>query len=75
MQVAPVKPVELGDIAASIERNYWERICMEEGITDPVKMQERVDNEKKRIRDFVCGTELRHFKPIFHHSYFSKRRP
>ncbi len=40
-----------------IERNYWERICMEEGITDPVKMQERVDEEKKRIRDFVCGIE------------------
>lgn len=40
-----------------IERSYWSRICMEENITDPVKMQERVNLEKKKIKDFVTGVE------------------
>lgn len=40
-----------------IERSYWSRICMEENITDPVKMQERVNKEKQRIKDFVTGVE------------------
>lgn len=40
-----------------IERSYWQRICMEESITDPVKMQERVIQEKKNIKDFLCGIE------------------
>lgn len=40
-----------------IERTYWQRICMEENITDPVKMQERVQLEKQNIKDFLCGIE------------------
>ena len=40
-----------------IERTYWQRICMEEGITDPAEMQKRVKKEKEKIRDFVCGVE------------------
>lgn len=40
-----------------IERTYWQRICMEENITDPVKMQERVTLEKQNIKDFLCGVE------------------
>lgn len=40
-----------------IERSYWERICMEEDITDPKKMQERVVREKQNIKDFLCGVE------------------
>lgn len=40
-----------------IERSYWERICMEENITDPVKMQERVKKERENIKRFVCGVE------------------
>lgn len=40
-----------------IERTYWQRICMEENITDPVKMQARVILEKQRIKDFICGVE------------------
>lgn len=40
-----------------VERGYWERICREEYITDPVKMQERVTLEKEHIRDFVAGIE------------------
>ena len=40
-----------------IERTYWQRICMEENITDPVKMQERVLLEKQNIKDFLCGVE------------------
>lgn len=40
-----------------IERGYWGRICAEERITDPVKQQARVRQEKEKIRDFVCGVE------------------
>lgn len=40
-----------------IERSYWQRICMEESITDPAEMQARVRREKEKIRDFVCGVE------------------
>lgn len=40
-----------------IERSYWQRICMEENITDPLLMQERVNEEKQRIKDFICGVE------------------
>ena len=40
-----------------IERSYWERICLEENITDPVKMQERVKKERENIKKFVCGVE------------------
>lgn len=40
-----------------IERSYWQRICMEENITDPVEMQQRVIQEKRNIKDFLCGIE------------------
>lgn len=40
-----------------IERSYWQRICMEENITDPVEMQKRVTREKQNIKDFLCGVE------------------
>ena len=40
-----------------VEKNYWERICHEQGITDPEKMRERVRKEKEHIRDFVTGIE------------------
>lgn len=40
-----------------IERSYWQRICTEENITDPVEMQERVKREKENIKNFVCGVE------------------
>lgn len=40
-----------------IERSYWQRICTEERISDPVKRQERVKKEKENIRNFVCGIE------------------
>ena len=40
-----------------VERDYWVRICKEQGITDPEKMRERVRKEKENIRDFVTGIE------------------
>lgn len=40
-----------------IERTYWDRICAEENINDPVEMQKRVNEEKQKIKDFVCGIE------------------
>lgn len=38
-----------------IERGYWDRICNEEGLTDPVARQKRIDRERQNIRDFVTG--------------------
>lgn len=38
-----------------IYRDYYDRIIREEGITDPVKAQERVNTEKQNIRDFCMG--------------------
>lgn len=40
-----------------VERSYWERICIEENINDPVEQQERVDRERENIKNFVCGIE------------------
>lgn len=40
-----------------VARDYWERICLEENITDPVKQQERVKKERENIKNFVCGIE------------------
>jgi len=40
-----------------VERGYWERIIMEEGITDPVEARRRIVREKEQIRDFVAGVE------------------
>ena len=40
-----------------VHRDYWNSICEEEGITDPVKQKERVNKEKQNIRDFICGIE------------------
>lgn len=40
-----------------IERTYWQRICLEENITDPLEMQQRINKEKQNIKDFICGVE------------------
>lgn len=40
-----------------IERGYFERLCDEEGITDPSEQERRVRREKENIRDFVAGVE------------------
>lgn len=38
-----------------VERGYYERICEEEGITDPEAMAERIRKEKRNIEKYVCG--------------------
>ena len=38
-----------------IYRDYYDRICREEGINDPVKMQARVNKEKQTIREYCTG--------------------
>lgn len=40
-----------------VERGYWDKICREENITDPLLKRERVRREKEHIRDFVSGIE------------------
>ena len=40
-----------------IHREYWERICRDEYITEPDKMLERIRKEKENIRAFLSGIE------------------
>lgn len=40
-----------------VSNKYWEGIFRTEGITDPKKMQARVNEEKQRIIDFLTGAE------------------
>lgn len=40
-----------------VVRDYWKRICEEERITDNQKKLERINEEKKHIRDFLSGIE------------------
>ena len=40
-----------------VSAKYWETIFRAEGITDKVKMQERANQEKQRIIDFLTGAE------------------
>lgn len=40
-----------------VSDKYWERIYRSEGITDRKKMQERANEEKQRIIDFLTGVE------------------
>lgn len=40
-----------------IERDYWDKICREEFVTDPEEMQVRIRTEKENIRKFLSGIE------------------
>lgn len=40
-----------------VYKDYWDNICDQEGITDPMKRLERIKKEKKNIEDFICGNE------------------
>ena len=40
-----------------VQNDYYSRICQEEGLTDPEKIQERVRREKENIRKFLSGLE------------------
>lgn len=40
-----------------IHKDYWENICVDENITDPLKRAERIKKEKENIRNFVTGIE------------------
>ena len=40
-----------------VQNDYCSRICQEEGLTDPEKIQERVRREKENIRKFLSGLE------------------
>ena len=40
-----------------VANKYWEGIFKAEGITDPIKMQARVNEEKQRIIDFLTGAQ------------------
>lgn len=40
-----------------IHKNYWNNICNEEAITDPVKRQERIKKERQMITEFCTKPE------------------
>lgn len=40
-----------------VHKDYWEMLCDEEHITDPVKRAERIKKEKDNIKNFVAGIE------------------
>lgn len=40
-----------------IHHEYWDMICDNEGIVDPEKRVARKNQEKRNIKDFVCGVE------------------
>lgn len=40
-----------------IERDYWDKICREEFISDPEQMKARIKREKENIRKFLSGLE------------------
>ena len=40
-----------------VHKDYWYNICDEEHITDPLKMAERIKEEKENIKNFVAGIE------------------
>ena len=40
-----------------VHKDYWENLCISEGITDPVKIKERIKKERENIEKFVGGIE------------------
>lgn len=40
-----------------VHKDYWMNLCEQEHITDPVQQLERINKEKKNIKDFVSGIE------------------
>lgn len=40
-----------------VQRDYWERICREERISDDASRLARIRKEKENIRNFLCGLE------------------
>lgn len=40
-----------------VHKDYWQNICEEENITDPLKIKERLKKEKENIKRFVSGIE------------------
>ena len=40
-----------------IHKNYWNNVCLEEGITDPEKRKERIKLERQNITEFLTKPE------------------
>ena len=52
-----IKNTSAPRIQIEIHKDYWMNLCNEEGIIEPQKRKQRIDEEKQSIIDFVCGTE------------------
>lgn len=40
-----------------VHKDYWDNLCDQEGITDPLKRQHRIKEEKHNIEEFISGNE------------------
>lgn len=40
-----------------VHKDYWDNLCDQEGISDPVKRKKRIKKELKNIEDFISGNE------------------
>lgn len=39
-----------------VHKDYWDNLCDQEGITDPVKRKARISTEKRNIEQFITGS-------------------
>lgn len=44
-------------LQVEIHKNYWNNVCNEEGITDPIKRKERIREEREKITSFCTKPE------------------
>lgn len=52
-----IKNTSAPRVQIEVHDDYWNRVCANENITDPVKRAERIKEEQQKIIDFVCGPE------------------
>lgn len=52
-----IKNTSAPRIQIEVHREYWDNLCNEEGIIDPVERMERIKEERDNIINFVCGPE------------------
>ena len=52
-----IKNTSAPRIQVEVHRTYWDNVCREEGITDPVKRKKRILKERQDILDFCTKPE------------------
>ena len=52
-----IKNTSAPRVQIEVHEEYWDNVCDNENIEDPVKREERKKQERQNIVDFVCGVE------------------